>query len=247
MKTKFSAARLAGVVLLAGMVSVAGLKGADQSKPASPPPKAKAPETPQVQVQVMTAEPGPGGQPQVRVWNSGQGAGTWRDGAWQSGGGGWGTGGGNWGGGGFSWGGGLDDDQRKLVRDALEPSQTDLQKLEDQLRAAQKELMKTVTSENPTDKDLEEKADAVARLQSRLYLLRAKAYTTVAPTLKQEQKDYMVNYGFYMLQNNWVPGGAMFSMSTNFSSLRTNFWRGGPPGGDRNFDRFRQGTPAPPR
>ncbi|HEY2953380.1 MAG TPA: periplasmic heavy metal sensor [Verrucomicrobiae bacterium] len=108
--------------------------------------------------------------------------------------GGFGGPGGPGGAGGFAGAGGfggiaLDEKQRELYRDASEQNSDELKKLDEKLRAAQKELMQAVLAEKFDDKSVREKADAVAKIQTDITVLRAKALSTVAPTLKPEQRE----------------------------------------------------------
>lgn len=220
-----------GRLLLPAIVILGGALALAAAEPETPVPArpAKAREIRDMPTRTVTAMPGQpgqgmqvfqaqGGGPQVQVFGGGAGAGGM--GAW----------------GGGAWGGGLDEQQRQLVRESLQPQQTDLQKLEEQMRAAQKELMKAVFAENYEEKVVEEKADAVARLQTKIYLIRSKAYSQVSPTLKQEQRNHMENFGFYMLQNDWALGSPVMNMNP----------RGGAAGAGPAPNRMRgPGAPTP--
>lgn len=118
-------------------------------------------------------------------------------------GGGFGGRGGGGGGGGF----GLDDQQRQLLREAYQRDAEQYQKLDDQLRAAQKELMKVVLAEQYEEKAAKEKADVVSKIQTDMLMIRSKAFSTVAPTLKPEQRTQLVDsrFGVMMLTG----GGGM--------------------------------------
>ena len=104
------------------------------------------------------------------------------------------TGGANFNGGrGNVAGGGvnLDDKQRELLREAMQQDSDELRKLAEKLRAAQKELMQAVLAEKYDEKVVREKAEAVARIQTDMTVLRAKAVATLAPTLKPEQREQL--------------------------------------------------------
>src|SRR5204863_1424371 len=58
---------------------------------------------------------------------------------------------------------------------------------------AQKELMQAVLAENFDEKVVREKADAVGKIQSDITVLRARALSTVAPTLRPEQREALEN------------------------------------------------------
>ncbi|MEY2410245.1 MAG: hypothetical protein QOF48_2915 [Verrucomicrobiota bacterium] len=86
---------------------------------------------------------------------------------------------------------GLDDKQMELYREASEQNREALTQLDEKLRAAQKELLQAAIAEKYDDKTVREKADAVSRIQVEMTMLRAKALSTVAPTLKAEQRDQL--------------------------------------------------------
>ena len=126
----------------------------------------------------------------------------------------------------------LDQKQNELLREAMQAESDELRKLSEKLQAAQKELTQAVIAEKYDEKSVREKAEAVAKIQTEITVLRAKAFSTVAPTLKPEQREQIENsraaIGFI------TGGGSMFG--------------GGGPGGpafqpqdgnppDRNFRR----------
>jgi Spy/CpxP family protein refolding chaperone len=88
---------------------------------------------------------------------------------------------------------GLDDQQRELYRQATQKSGDELRKLDEKLRAAQKELVQAVLAEKYDDQVVREKAEGVAKIQVEITTLRAKAFSVVAPTLKPEQRDQLEN------------------------------------------------------
>ncbi len=109
-------------------------------------------------------------------------------------GGGPGSGGGRGGGGrgNFQMRGGflnLDDQQRQLFREALAKEREATAKLDEQLQAAEKALLQATLTEKFDDKVVAQKADAVAKIQSELMVIRARAFAEVAPTLKPEQRQ----------------------------------------------------------
>src|SRR5262249_44809371 len=85
----------------------------------------------------------------------------------------------------------LDDKQRELYRDASEQNRDELRALDEKLRAAQKELMQAVLAEKYDEAIVRQKADAVAKIQTDMTVLRAKALSTVVPTLKPEQREQL--------------------------------------------------------
>jgi Arc/MetJ-type ribon-helix-helix transcriptional regulator len=86
---------------------------------------------------------------------------------------------------------GLDEKQTDLYREASEVNRDALTKLDEKLRAAQKELLQAVISEKYDEKVVSDKAQAVAAIQTEMTMLRAKALSTVAPTLKPEQHEQL--------------------------------------------------------
>ncbi len=119
---------------------------------------------------------------------------------------------------------GLDDQQMQLFREALQKSQADLNRLEQKLRSAEKELLQAVLAENADEKIVREKAEAVSKIQVEMTVLRSQALATVAPTLKPEQREEMVNGRLgAMLLNSSVgmgnvmvgPGGRIVQRAVN--------------------------------
>jgi Spy/CpxP family protein refolding chaperone len=127
---------------------------------------------------------------------------------------------------------GLDDQQSQLFRDAMQKNREEINRLDEKLRAAQKELMQVVLAENYDEKVVREKADAVSKIQTDLLMLRCQALSVVAPTLKSDQRDELVNGRTgSMLLNSGVMG---------FGGGRVNFvggQGGGQGGGGRNVQR----------
>lgn len=134
-------------------------------------------------------------------------------------------------GGGFN----LDDKQRELFREASQNESDELRKLNDKLQGAQKDLVQAVVAEKYDEKAVREKAEAVSKIQTDITMLRAKAFSAVAPTLKPEQREHLdqnwrVGVGFIM------GGGIGFGGGTVAGG-----GRGGPPvdvtqGGGRRGD-----------
>ncbi|MCX7872730.1 MAG: periplasmic heavy metal sensor [Verrucomicrobiae bacterium] len=96
----------------------------------------------------------------------------------------------------------LNDDQRQALRTAMEKQQDQFNQLNEKLQAAQKEFMQAVLAAKQDEKVIKEKADAVAKIQSEILVLRAKAFGEIAPSLSQEQKDQLINsrFGIMMMQ-----------------------------------------------
>lgn len=118
---------------------------------------------------------------------------------------------------------GLDEKQRELLREASQKDSDELRKLEEKLRAAQKELVHTVLAEKYDEKAVHEKVDAVSKLQVEITMLRARTLSTVAPTLKPEQREQLENSPLAMSLLN--AGG--------FGGI--GGFRGGGPGGPGGF------------
>ena len=118
----------------------------------------------------------------------------------------------------------LDDQQRELFRQALQKNNDQLRALDNKLQQAQKELMHAALAENFDEKVVQEKADAVAKIQAQITVLNAKALSTVAPTLKPEQKQELETSRF---------GAMMLSGGFTFMNRGTGGGRGrgGPPQG----------------
>lgn len=108
---------------------------------------------------------------------------------------------------------GLDEQQRNTLREEMQKQQDAVQQLNEKLQAAQRELMKEVLAEKQDEKKIREKADAVAKIQADIMVLRAKAFASINPTLKPEQKEQMIEnrFSFMMLQGGMMggPGAGM--------------------------------------
>ena len=87
----------------------------------------------------------------------------------------------------------LDDQQRETYREATQKNSEELRNLDQKFRAAQKEFVHAAMAEKYDEKVVREKADAVAKIQTDMSMLRAKAFSTVAPTLKPEQREQLEN------------------------------------------------------
>ena len=172
--------------------------------------------------------------------------------------------GGNFQNGGRNFGGwGLDEKQTELLREAMQADGEEIRKLDEKLRAAQKELVQAVIAEKYDEKTVREKAEAVAKIQTEITMLRAKQVATVAPTLKPEQREQWENsqiaVGLLMRGSgfggggglagnrfgggpgNAVPGNGGFGRGDRGTFQNANP-DGQPPGG-RNFRRNNNGDP----
>jgi Spy/CpxP family protein refolding chaperone len=86
----------------------------------------------------------------------------------------------------------LDDQQRTLFQDTLRKHQPELGKLDGQLRLAMTELMKATLAGSYDEKAVQDKAGAVARIQTEMMRLRCEALSVVAPTLRPEQQEELL-------------------------------------------------------
>jgi Spy/CpxP family protein refolding chaperone len=101
----------------------------------------------------------------------------------------------------------LDEEQRTTLREAMQKNGDEMRKLDEQLRAAQKELMHAVLAEKYDEKTVRAKAEAASKIQTEITLLRAKAYSSLAPTLKPEQREQFETRGAMMLMGGFGGGG----------------------------------------
>ena len=123
---------------------------------------------------------------------------------------------------------GLDESQRETYQAAMQKTSDQQRQLGEKLRAAQKELMQTVLAEKYDEKAVHEKAEAVSKIQTEMTLLRAKALSSIAPTLKPEQRDNLENRGAMMLMS---PMGGGFGGQGGPGGPGGPGGRRGPPGG----------------
>jgi Spy/CpxP family protein refolding chaperone len=124
---------------------------------------------------------------------------------------------------------GLDEKQTELLREAMQADTDEIRKLDEKLRAAQKELVQAVIAEKYDEKIVREKAEAVAKIQTEITMLRAKQVATVAPTLKPEQREQWENSQIalgLLMRGGGGPGNAGFANAGN-----NRFGGGGPGGG----------------
>lgn len=85
------------------------------------------------------------------------------------------------------------DQQRDLLRESWQSHAEEFRKLGEKLRAAEKELTTAILAEKQDEKVVREKADAVARLEADMTVLRAKILAPVVPTLTPEQREQIDN------------------------------------------------------
>ena len=149
---------------------------------------------------------------------------------------------GNFGGGTTVGGFTLDDQQRTLLQEANQVSSDDVRKLNEKLLEAQKELVKAVVAEKYDEKVVREKVEALAKIQTELTMLRAKAFAAVSPTLKPEQREQLesnIRIAVAMITGGGFGGGGS---GVNFAGGPTGGFGGG--GGRGNFGGGPGGDPT---
>lgn len=106
----------------------------------------------------------------------------------------------------------LDDKQQQLLMEAMQTNAADINALQEKLRIAQQELVKAVLAEKYDEQVVRQKAEAVAKLQVEMTMLRAKAISAVTPTLTVEQKQDLENSPFisFMLTSGGFGGRGGF-------------------------------------
>jgi Spy/CpxP family protein refolding chaperone len=104
---------------------------------------------------------------------------------------------------------GLDEKQRELLREAMQKNGEEQRALNEKYQAAQKELVQAAIAEKYDEKVIREKADALSKIQADMVVLRAKSFSSVAPTLKPEQREMLINtrMGAAMVLGGGVTGG----------------------------------------
>lgn len=83
----------------------------------------------------------------------------------------------------------LDEKQRPLLQEARQSVDAELRKLNEKLAEAQKEYVHAVVSEKYEEATVRAKADAIGKIQADILALNGKAFATVSPTLKAEQRE----------------------------------------------------------
>jgi Spy/CpxP family protein refolding chaperone len=83
----------------------------------------------------------------------------------------------------------FDEKQRELLQEARQVNGDELRKLNDKLAEAQKEFVKAVVAEKYDETAVRAKADAIGKIQAEILALNGKAFATVSPTLKPEQRE----------------------------------------------------------
>jgi len=99
-------------------------------------------------------------------------------------------------------GGMLTEDQRTKLREAMQPSQSELTQLNEKLSAAQKDAIKAALADKPDESAVRAKIEAVAKIQTEIAMLRFKGVKELKSTFTDEQKtrmDERPGMGYMML------------------------------------------------
>jgi Spy/CpxP family protein refolding chaperone len=83
----------------------------------------------------------------------------------------------------------FDEKQRELLQEARQVNNDELRKLNDKLAEAQKEFVKVVVAEKYDESAVKAKAEVIGKIQAEILALNGKAFATVSPTLKPEQRE----------------------------------------------------------
>jgi len=133
-------------------------------------------------------------------------------------------------GGGGPMGGVFDSEQFRLFRESLQKDGDKFRALDEKLRAAQRELLQACVAATYDEKVVREKAEAVAKIQVEITVLRAQSVAVVQPTLTKDQKDQFVDsrFGIMILTSGGLMG---FDPTAGGGFGRGGFGGGGPGGG----------------
>jgi Spy/CpxP family protein refolding chaperone len=106
----------------------------------------------------------------------------------------------------------LTPEQRQTFQEALQKDNEKLRGLQEQLRTAQKELLQASLASTYDEKTVHSKAEAVAKIQTDITAIRAKALSSLAPSLSSEQKEQLVDspMGGMLLMGGMGGGGGGF-------------------------------------
>lgn len=226
------------LALVAGLITGTLLGGLNLGAADSPAPApAPAPGQSAPAPQPAPADTQTGGR-QGRRGTGGPGGGNFQRGNPQDQGGNNNFQRGNFGGGGGFTGGGFnfDDKQRELLQEARQGVADELRKLNDKLADAQKDYVKAVVAEKYDETVVREKADVIGRIQAQILALNGKAFSSVSPTLKPEQRESLegnTRIAIGIISPTFGFGGGNFTGGPGgFTGGRGGF--GGPagPGGD---------------
>lgn len=100
------------------------------------------------------------------------------------------------------WFGVLTDEQRASLRREFESQREPMRELEEQMRAARRELLEAGIAEKLDEKRIRKKARAVAKIEGELAVLRAKALANIQPPLSADQREKLRSAG-----SEFAPGG----------------------------------------
>lgn len=87
----------------------------------------------------------------------------------------------------------LTEDQRESMRSIMASQRETMRELQEKIRTARQELMKASFAEHFNEDLVRNKAMAVARLETDMTVLRAKAMSQVQPPLSDEQIEQIMN------------------------------------------------------
>ena len=97
----------------------------------------------------------------------------------------------------------LTEDQRESMRAIMTSQREQMRGLQEKIRAARKELLKTSLADTFDEDTVRAKALAVAKLEAEVTVLRARAISQVQPSLSDEQIEQIMNPS---LQDGPQPG-----------------------------------------
>jgi Spy/CpxP family protein refolding chaperone len=101
--------------------------------------------------------------------------------------------------------GSLDRSQYAAFYSAVQANSNEIAALQAKITAAQKELVEATLAENFDQNVVRAKTEALLKLQGEMILIRANALATLAPTLKPEQREQLVNTsGAMMLTSGFM-------------------------------------------
>lgn len=128
---------------------------------------------------------------------------------------------------------GLDGPQQRLFQEALQKDSDKLRGLEEKLRVAQKDLLGATLDVTFDEPAVRTKADAVAKLQVEITMLRAGALAAVAPSMKPDQKQQLTDspLGLALLNGGGSGGPGGGGPRRVFFGGGPGGFPGGPPGG----------------
>ncbi len=140
----------------------------------------------------------------------------------------------------------LNEEQRTAMKEATEANKEDLAKVTEKMRDARRELSEAVYAEKMDNHLIQQKAEAVGKIDGEMSILRAKIFAKLRPTLTPEQLERLKNVppefmagGFSGFRGAGGPGGTggQGAPGGQFQGQRR-------PGGDRGSDAPRSRPPT---